>query len=301
MDCGDVEVFVRRSDHCVRSFPKPEPATPADRFLMEGFFAYGYRGVELRNLNHWRLHLHALRLSDLCTAAGRRLTSEAREVQLDKHRQSPFTWPRTHRPEFAIRSLWRSALTKSFLRSTDSQVLVHPLGQYTSNISSTWLWKYLPTEQRLFVPYNRRWTFYHIVSGRRQSANWLYHHGGTSNALPPDSRAATVSIHGPLVRLISFGVSALASQVNLTLSFLQILDSLPAPLIWAVQEYALPSDLGPIVCSLSLGTSQAIIDGSYKDKFGASAFTILDNQDNSILGLNVVPVIQTTKGHITAN
>jgi hypothetical protein len=64
-------------------FPKPELATPAVRFLMEGFFASGYRGVELRNLNHCRLHLHALRVSDLCTADGQCLTSDAMEVQLD--------------------------------------------------------------------------------------------------------------------------------------------------------------------------------------------------------------------------
>jgi hypothetical protein len=108
-------------------FPKPELATPADRFLMEGFFASGYRGVELRNLNHCRLHMHALLVSDLCTADGQCLTSDAMEVQLDDQRQPPFTWPRTYRPEFAIRSLWRAALTKSFLRSTDSQILVLPL------------------------------------------------------------------------------------------------------------------------------------------------------------------------------
>jgi hypothetical protein len=201
----------------------------------------------------------------------------------------PCTWTRTHRPEFAIRSLWRPALTKYFLRSTDSQVLVHPLGQCTANVSSTWLWKYSPAEQRLCVPYNRLWSFYHVVSGRRQSVNRLYHLRGSSNALPPDSRAATVSIHGPLARLISFGLSALPPQDDQALSFSQILDSLPAPSIWAVQEYALPSDLGPIVRSLLLGTSRAIRDGPYKDKFGTFAFTILDNQDNSILNLNVVP------------
>jgi hypothetical protein len=168
-------------------------------------------------------------------------------------------------------------------------VLVHPLGQFTSKVSSPWLWKYSPVEQRLFVPYNRQWSFYHVVSGNRQSVNRMYHRGGTSHALPPDSRAATVSTYGSLVMLISFGMSALAPQVDPVLSFLQILDSLPAPSIWAIQEYALPSDSGPIIHSLSLGTSRTISDRSYKDKFGTSAFTILDNQDNSILSLDVVP------------
>jgi hypothetical protein len=51
-------------------FPKPELVTPTDRILMEGFFASGYTGVELRNLNHCRLHLHALQVSDICTVDG---------------------------------------------------------------------------------------------------------------------------------------------------------------------------------------------------------------------------------------
>jgi hypothetical protein len=52
----------------------------------------------------------------------------------------------------------------------------------------------------------------------------------------------------------------------------------------------LPSDLQPIIDSLSKGTARAISDGSFKDKFGTSAFTILDSGDSSILGLNIVPV-----------
>jgi hypothetical protein len=52
---------------------------------------------------------------------------------------------------------------------------------------------------------------------------------------------------------------------------------------WAIQEHALPSDLRPIIASLCLGTARAISDGSFKDKFGTSAFTILD------AFLNIVP------------
>jgi hypothetical protein len=54
-------------------------------------------------------------------------------------------------------------------------------------------------------------------------------------------------------------------------------------------EYALPPELQPIIDSLSQGTAQAISDGSFKVKFGTSAFTILDSGNSSILGLNIVP------------
>jgi hypothetical protein len=58
---------------------------------------------------------------------------------------------------------------------------------------------------------------------------------------------------------------------------------------WAIQEYALPSDLSPILASLRAGSARAISDGSFKDKFGTSAFTILNAHDCCILGLNIVP------------
>jgi hypothetical protein len=142
---------------------------------MEAFVACGYRGVELRNLNNCRLHLHTLRISDICTADGRHLTQASMEVQLDQQRLSPFTLPCTHRPEFDIRSFWRSALTKTLLCSTDSHRLTHPLGSFSPSVSNMWRWKYSPSEQRLFEPTDPCWDFYHMVSGRRQSVNRLYH------------------------------------------------------------------------------------------------------------------------------
>jgi hypothetical protein len=37
-----------------------------------------------------------------------------------------------------------------------------------------------------------------------------------------------------------------------------------------------------------VGTSLAISDGSFKDKFGTSAFTILSEFDTSTIGLNIM-------------
>ena len=179
-------------------FDKPQLACSDDCFLMERFVSYGYRGTELLQLNHCRMHLHALRLSDLCSADGRHITDDAMEVQTDSLRTSPFSWPRTHRPELKDRSLWRSALGKVFTRSTAAQVLLKPLSPFSFSCSSTWIWNYSPMQQRLFVPTGSGWDFYHVSAGRHQSVNRLYHHGGTTSSLPPDARAATVKIQGHL-------------------------------------------------------------------------------------------------------
>jgi hypothetical protein len=73
------------------------------------------------------------------------------------------------------------------------------------------------------------------------------------------------------------------------MNFSQTLDALPASLSWAIKEYALPPDLRPIIASLRDGSACAVSDGSFKDKFGTAAFTILDAHECSILGLNVIP------------
>jgi hypothetical protein len=52
----------------VDPFIKPALASALDKFLMESFAVVGYRGNDLRRLNECRLHLHALRLSDVCSA-----------------------------------------------------------------------------------------------------------------------------------------------------------------------------------------------------------------------------------------
>ena len=94
-------------------FDKPQLTCPNNSFLMEGFYAYGYRGgKELALLNCCRMHLHALHLSDVCMADSRHLTDNALEVQPDQQCSLPFSWPRTHRPDLQTRSLWRSALCK---------------------------------------------------------------------------------------------------------------------------------------------------------------------------------------------
>jgi hypothetical protein len=92
------------------------------------------------------------------------------------------------------------------------------------------------------------------------------------------------------VQLILIGSpSSLAAPVS-DLTFSQTLDQLPSSALWAIKEYFSPSDICSIlIAALTNGTTHAISDGSFKDKFGTSAFTIVDDHISSIIGLNVVP------------
>jgi hypothetical protein len=74
------------------------------------------------------------------------------------------------------------------------------------------------------------------------------------------------------------------------LTFSETLDQLPASALWEIKEYSSPSDLSSIlIAALTNGTAHAISDGSFIDKFGTLAFTIVDDHISSIIGLNVVP------------
>jgi hypothetical protein len=96
--------------------------------------------VPLRHLNDCRMHLHALRLSDICTAAdGRYPTNNAMEVQLDPYRCTRSLGhilgdrllPTAH---FGARPLLRI-----FLRSTDTGSM-HSTWPFSPDMADTWLW-----------------------------------------------------------------------------------------------------------------------------------------------------------------
>jgi hypothetical protein len=138
------------------------------------------------------MHIQAACLSDLCTAGGRQITDIAMDVQIDPYRSSPFSWPRSHRPSLQQQRLWRSALQKVFCRSTDAQLLLHPLLPFSNTALCTWQWSYSPVEQRLFIPNGSQWDYFHVTAGRRQSVNRHYRQGGLTDTLPIDVRAASV-------------------------------------------------------------------------------------------------------------
>jgi hypothetical protein len=120
--------------------------------------------------------------------------------------------------------------------------------------------------------------------------NRHYHRGGAVCTIPSDVvPAMVVTVQGLGIHLIARGLPPCLAETAPILSFSQTLDALPASSAWEIQEYALPFDLRPILQALSSGSVRAVSDGSFKDKFGASAFMVVDDDETSILGLNVIP------------
>ena len=83
-------------------------------------------------------------------------------------------------------------------------MLNQSLSCFSPSTSATWLWKYSPSKQRLFLPADDLASdFYHVSAGLRQSLHRLYHCSGTVSSLPLDAQAATVSLQGPHACLLS--------------------------------------------------------------------------------------------------
>jgi hypothetical protein len=181
--------------------------------------------------------------------------------------------------------------TEGFCRSTDAQLLLlHPLLPFSTTALRTWQWSYSPAEQRLFSPNGSQWDYFHVTAGRRQSVNRHYRQGGSTDTLPIDVRAASVVKQRTHVQLISFGLPAASAPTPTHIQpFSTMLESLPPASKWVIQEYALPTNLAPFIASIKDGSARAVSDGSFKDRFGTAAFTIIAERDTSIIGLNIVP------------
>jgi hypothetical protein len=108
------------------------------------------------------MHLHALRLSDICTADGRYLTNNAMEVQLDPYRCTRSLWPHTRRP--SCQPLTLALIAKVFLRSTDTPGSMHSTWPFSPDMADTWLW--LSPQKKDFFPFGSIWTFYQVTSAQ---------------------------------------------------------------------------------------------------------------------------------------
>jgi hypothetical protein len=54
-------------------------------------------------------------------------------------------------------------MAKVFMCSTEAQVLTTPLGSFPLAFADTWIWKFSPSEERLFVPFGSIWIYYQVA------------------------------------------------------------------------------------------------------------------------------------------
>ena len=138
-----------------------------DRFLIETFHQFGFKGKELIRLNRCRLYLQVATVADISTADGRLITFEAWHGTIDPSRPSPFTWPNQGKPPTKDWDLWRRALSLSLCNGQIRRFSI-PLGSWTDDQWHKWLWFFAPEENRLYERLDVGWRFYSMDGGRLQ-------------------------------------------------------------------------------------------------------------------------------------
>jgi hypothetical protein len=169
--------------------------TTDDKFLMKLFSSHDYQGETLFALNVCRMYLNATTISDITTADGLFITTNAWTGHRDENKRSPYTWPRSHRPPNAVWQVWQEALTKSVLVAPHQDLRVkHAIGNWNDDPK---LWNWFSNQDKTIL-YHREGTLWRIFRPRtgrstRYSSHRLFHRDqSTTQILPHSLQRATV-------------------------------------------------------------------------------------------------------------
>ena len=126
---------------------------------MQRFYQFGFRKTdELKALNLCRLYLHAVTLSDIATARGTHILSQAWDGSDTAGRRN-FIWQRAPPKEALNWKLWQEALRICFGLDRHNNLAI-PLGQW-HDLAGTNCWYYSPSCQRLLrQSKDRSWRSY---------------------------------------------------------------------------------------------------------------------------------------------
>ena len=266
-----------------------------DQFLMAAFISCGlFKAADLKILNECRTFLHVVTLADISTACGNRILQSAYNGERLHQGAHKYSWPR--QPDALPGThwqTWQQALDQCFIYvNSPLRTLTTPLTSWTVDPATNWVWWYHDATNRLFRKDNNFFTTFTSATRHRGSS---YKATTFDAVLPTNSSPASVEkIDIQVFKLV--GVSShtvLPSAATLTTEVELSRDvtcSIPSADAWAVEELVM-TDAGALVAqAIRDGTAIAVSDGSLKDMFGTSSFTLQGRTDDQkITGRNAVP------------
>lgn len=120
--------------------PIPTLCCIRDHYLIKWLHSSGFKGKELLQLNRCLvLFLQVFSLANIKTGDGKQITHKAWFGQCDLRQPRYYTWPNQGDPSTQDWKLWQCTLSLCFC-SGQSQQLTLPLGSWTDNSISTWIW-----------------------------------------------------------------------------------------------------------------------------------------------------------------
>ena len=263
-----------------------------DSFIMQRAVDAKFSFAQLEAINRCRLYLQVLTVAELATGDGEFLSDKAWEGNLDTTVSSPYQWPRQPKPPNRDWRIWQSALTVCYLAL--GRRLRQPLGAWIGS-AVLWEWFFAPDERRLYQRVVNGWVFWsqHITVRRRSQPLFLRQQEISER--PARSYRARIQPVGAHMRLLSASFHHTEGPISTPQAshqtFLQAFRALPPSQLWSGQRCHISTPRGEdIAGSILAGTAIAVSDGSFKDSFGTSAWTLRGQTNEQFLtGVNVVP------------
>jgi hypothetical protein len=209
--------FLRHINGSIRIMGNSPLTAPRnnDKILMEFFCRTFSNASQLKHLNHCRMYLQAITLSDICNGEGTSVLPEAYHGRPLTQSLSRWTWPRQIRPPASNWKIWQQSLRRLFLS---------PWTQSLSLTSSSKLgaWNHnLPM-------HHRHWYF--LV---QPSTGWLWHYNAATTTttchspFPSSTHPPYRSLRHAHSELIPTPNDVVPATVTLTTSLTRICSAFP--------------------------------------------------------------------------
>jgi hypothetical protein len=284
--------FLAQQDICVADdLPGFGSLRQHDHLLMEGFTELGLSDAELGKLNVCRIHLQVLTIADITEGSGECITWNAWNGKRALPHTSRYTWGHQPTPPATFWSGWKHALAT--LCGRDRR-LTQPLGHWTVDGCSHWIWWYDECTEALFRRTEGASYCYPEKSARNtRQAVWRFiERTQIASDIPLSATPCTVVRQGQF--LLFQGTAPCENRpVSIPPSFSSFgsyLASVPSN-SWVFAGIQIHGSLEDIAQSIQTGTCSCVTDSSYKDLHGTAAWKILDldQPENAIEGQVVTP------------
>ena len=294
--------FIDESSIKIKSPMEPlSKWTDDDTFIINDAMESGFSGKALSAINRCRMHLRSVTRSDIGLHVIDDGALEVKYVANECNLSSTaYRWPPQPRPPLKDRRIWHQFLRRAYDIGDENREFATPGGRWTREAVTVSSWAFNRESNRLYERIGKsKWSVWQATRRRRHSEG-VYKPDTINDTerLPPNSVIAVVSTDRPntraqvlhleeaqneqiLEREQHQGVATLAEQLECVHPSLQ----------WAIEDISLPDDNGEEIANAILtGDGRCMSDGSLKDDFGTSAFTVLlKNATNRYEGQNRVP------------
>lgn len=269
------------SEHNLRlddGLPAIPPPRENDVYLMQAFANMGFSPKERCRLNHCRLYLQTIFLSDLCTGNGTALTLTAVSHRQPSPNHATLLWPSQPLPENHSWALWTRALNGFIRADSPARQLTTALGRWFE-VPSGWQCFHDPiTNTLLQYDSGTLYSYRSYVTGHATRQQRFHRHLPVAS-LPPSALPTTAYGTATIVR--HTGTVPCAARPATTTHD------------WWGRILVGPTNLHALLAGIAAGTAICVTDGSYKEPFGTAAYTL----KSSLEAADEFTLVNPTPGH----